>query len=728
MSNLVTLVTFANTNVRPQDDALIYAAAVNGSGFFYGTEVSIKNTNTLHFTAGHGIIAGRKFTVDDGDISVVLPVSGRLMGRIYMHLDLSNASLPCDIMIETGTSITPPQQDANVNIFNGIYEFDMAYFDVSATQISNLRVVTPYVDTDGILSTIAPIAVSPADRAWLSGAYFVYNGRLYTTTQAIAVGDALVVNGNILETTIEQMVQNVSGIAPNPMKRFVASGGDQEVKIYATPPDDTVVDGQYLCYVAGYRVVRKEGAIPEHDNDGVILIDVSGADMHMYDTAPYVDSGLTNGTEYFYRAFPYSTLGVVNTSLTGNVASATPQEYVMFGFHYSENDSNPASVTYLADCANASYTPMTMDLTNGVPSYGDWLPSGADTAWLFPKSCMLKYDGTVDYYLNENDETKKADGTASDVANSNYAGNAMMEWGQDGKKIYWKITPDADGKGFEFRVANAQVDNEFDAWNHYNANGTLSEHFYTPKYFGGHDGARLRSISGMANYVNTAGTNEIAKAKANNLSGSAEMWNIENYCDRLLISMLLCMMGKSMNTQAVFGQGRCASGNTSAVANNTLNGKGMFCGYSNQTSDVKVFGMQGWWGNLWRRMNGLINANGTIRVKLTYGQQDGSTVDGYNTDGSGYITQGTVAAGLSGHQISHMNITNRGITPNAAQGGDQTYYADGVWTNNGRVNFTLAGGYWSAAARVGAFCVNLYGAVSVADSNAGAALSCKPLS
>ena len=530
MSNLVTLVTFANTNVRPQDDALIYAAAVNDSGFFYGTEISIKNTNTFHFTAGHGIIVGRKFTVDDGDISVVLPVSGTLLGRIYMHLDLSNASMPCSIMIETGTSITPPQQDANVNIFNGIYEFDMAYFDVSATQISNLRVVTPYVDTDGILSTIAPIAVTPADRAWLAGAYFVYNGRLYVTTRAIAIGDNLVVGDNIIETTIEQMVQAVSGIAPNPMKRFVASGGDQEIKLFATPPDDTVVDGQYLCYVAGYRVLRKQGSIPEHDNDGTIIIDVSGAEMHMYDNTPYIDSGLTNGVEYFYRAFPYSTLGVVNTSLTGNVASATPAEYIMFGFHYSENDSNPASVTYPADCANAGYTPMTMNLSTGVPNYGDWLPDGAETSWLFPKSCMLKYDGTVDYYLNENDETQKAGGGASDVANSNYAGNAMMEWGQGGKKIYWKIVPDADGKGFTFYVANAQVDGEFEAWNHYNANGTLSEHFYTPKYFGGHDGTRLRSISGMANYVNTSGTNEIAKAKANNPSGSAEMWNIENYC------------------------------------------------------------------------------------------------------------------------------------------------------------------------------------------------------
>lgn len=47
-----------------------------------------------------------------------------------------------------------------------------------------------------------------------------------------------------------------------------------------------------------------------------------------------------------------------------------------------------------------------------------------------PKPCMLKTNGQVDYYLNENDYSKKADGTASDITNVNYNGNAMMEWGR----------------------------------------------------------------------------------------------------------------------------------------------------------------------------------------------------------------------------------------------------------------------------------------------------------
>ena len=149
MSDLVRLVTWeSDEDVTPQDDALIYEAALD-SGFFYGGNVTIKNTNTLHITAGHGLIAGRKFTIFEGDLPVVLPSSGNMKGRVYMHLDLSNASLPCDVMVEIGATLTPPIQEADVNIFNGVYEFDMVYFDVSTTEISNLNVVIPRIEGEG---------------------------------------------------------------------------------------------------------------------------------------------------------------------------------------------------------------------------------------------------------------------------------------------------------------------------------------------------------------------------------------------------------------------------------------------------------------------------------------------------------------------------------------------------------------------------------------------------
>lgn len=81
-------------------------------------------------------------------------------------------------------------------------------------------------------------------------------------------------------------------------------------------------------------------------------------------------------------------------------------------------------MTYLSDCDNSSYTPASMNFETGTFSYGSWKKD----EFFMPRPCMLKYDGTVDYYLDPNDYSKKADGTASDMANTSYAGNAMMEW------------------------------------------------------------------------------------------------------------------------------------------------------------------------------------------------------------------------------------------------------------------------------------------------------------
>ena len=496
---------------------------------------------------------------------------------------------------------------------------------------------------------------------------------------------------------------------------------DKAAKITWTDPDDVVINGGIAATWAGTKVIRKEGSAPTSPTDGVEV--VNETTRNQYQNTPVVDTGLTNGVTYYYGIFPYTDLGVYNLQ---SVTEVTPREYVRFAFHYSENDSSPASVTYPAGYDNSNYTDtFYVDLSTGVPHYGDWDKTNDKNKWLFPKPCMLKYDGTVDYYLNENDETKKEDGTASDVANKSYAGNAMVEWGQDGRKLYWKIVPDSDGKGFTFVIASAQVDNDMQPWNHYNCKGEIAEHFYTPIYFGSSDGTRLRSISGGTNYVNNATTTELTLAKANNLT-SDEIWNTEVYCDFLLTAMLCILISKSTNSQTKFGYGRCASGNNSAIGQGTMNGKGMFFGKSDQTSGVKVFGMENPWGNLWRRIAGLINANGTVKLKLTYGKQDGSTVEGYNTTGSGYISHGTMA-GTSGGYTSHMNITNRGITPETISGSDSTYYCDGAWFNNRQVNYAFVGGRWVNGLRVGCLCVDLSAAVSDADAGNGAALSCKPL-
>jgi hypothetical protein len=415
-------------------------------------------------------------------------------------------------------------------------------------------------------------------------------------------------------------------------------------------------------------------------------------------------------------------------SVTVGTTSIEFYSNVNFAFHYSENDSSPDSVTYPSGYDNSDWSSDTayMDYTNDTFHYGNWNPSGTNAnklSWLFPKPCMLKSDGTVDYYLDPNDYTKKVDGTASDIANTSYDGNAMMEWGQDGKKIWWKIIPDASENGFTFCVASYQADEDYDCWNHYDCDNEIKDHFYTPIYFGSLVNSKLRSLSGQANSVSTTRQNEIDYAKANNTDSKAH-WYTEVYSDWLLQGMLTTLITKSLDSQTKIGKGRTDGNNSSAINTGTMNTKGLFWGSTNGTDGVKCWGMENTWGNLFRAIGGLIASTQTIKVKLTPNNHDGTTATSYNTDGTGYTTANTLS-GSSGY-ISHMYATKKSLTPATLTGSESTYYCDYCYTTTtANTYYAIVGGAWNAEASAGLFCVLLNIGASNARTSRGAALSYK---
>ena len=401
---------------------------------------------------------------------------------------------------------------------------------------------------------------------------------------------------------------------------------------------------------------------------------------------------------------------------------------LIYGFQINGSESDPAAaVTYLEDAVGM--TPAHMDFSTGKFDYGTW-----ENAFFMPRPCMLKSDGTVDYYLNPDNYALKEDGTASDIANTAYAGNAMMEWGRNGHKIWLKILPTGDGSSAKVYISNHRADSKFFDYPFHNCKGESAEHFYTPIYNGSVISSTMRSLSGQTVSKTLAGTAEITAAKANNPS-TDELWNIECFADRLLINMLLILMGKSLNTQAVFGQG-LNSGGSEAIndgfTTGVHNAKGLFYGTndgtaSTYTNAIKIFGMENYYGFQWRRTNGLILNNGATKYKLTYGTEDGSAATGYNTDGTNYKDASVTPSGTSGGYISKAKFTEDGMFSDTMSGSASTYYCDGTWFNNAAVTFALFGGISHLGAGGGAFSLYLNVAVSFANWDIGAALSCKPL-
>ena len=500
---------------------------------------------------------------------------------------------------------------------------------------------------------------------------------------------------------------------------------------------DDVIEG-YLYNGSFYKEAAHTTLITPEDSK--IYVDLPTNKTYRWSGSAYVEIsesialGETAGTAY------EGNKGKANAD---NIAAldqrvTNMENRVVYGFHISNTESDPAyKVSYLRDAAGA--VPAHMDYVNDKFDYGSW-----ENAFFMPRPCMLKTDGTVDYYLDPDDYTKKADGvTASDVADPSYNGNAMMEWGRDGRKIWMKIVPDTNHLGASVFIADHKADNDFHDWAFHNCNGESVDHFYTAIYNGSLDSNnKLRSISGQQVMNKKTADNEISYARANN-AGANVLWDVERFSDIMLINMLLILMGKSVDTQKVFGEGVHTNG-TEAI-NNTFrtgqhNTKGLFygtnsgtCASSSFANIVKVFGMENWWGFQWRRYLGHVMVDGAQKVKLTFGPEDGSTatdfIESGTPTGTGFKSTGATAlSGTSGNYVKTEYYTEDGMVPcGSLDGTSKTYYCDACWFNNSGVRVPCRGGSSYNGAQDGAFCVILHNTASYSNWHIGAALSCKPL-
>ena len=102
------------------------------------------------------------------------------------------------------------------------------------------------------------------------------------------------------------------------IKALTAAG---KVYIKWTDPDDLVVAGSTLASWGGTLLVRKAGSAPVSRRDGTVVLD--SKTRNAYQSSYFCDSGLTDGVEYFYKFFPYTTGGSYTDSAE-DAFSVTP--------------------------------------------------------------------------------------------------------------------------------------------------------------------------------------------------------------------------------------------------------------------------------------------------------------------------------------------------------------------------------------------------------------------
>ena len=107
------------------------------------------------------------------------------------------------------------------------------------------------------------------------------------------------------------------GIEPSNMMVFSITTENGLLKITATLPDDTIIDGQTLCTVSGAVIRRKTSDYPKDEFDGDLVANIKASTV-------FVDTDASANGTYFYAAFPYTTQGVYNRNKTNRVVINEP--------------------------------------------------------------------------------------------------------------------------------------------------------------------------------------------------------------------------------------------------------------------------------------------------------------------------------------------------------------------------------------------------------------------
>lgn len=358
-----------------------------------------------------------------------------------------------------------------------------------------------------------------------------------------------------------------------------------------------------------------------------------------------------------------------------------------YGVKIEINNSDPeAALTYFGDAEGMS------------PGWDNWKNT---SIFKNIKPCVLK-DGVVQYYLNPDDYTKKADGTASTI-NSTTAGDVMIEIPKLGYKMtkddnyhYISVTNKPDMDGYCYLAHSKETEGDCD-------------YIYVGAYLGYISSSKLYSISGKTPKVSTNLTNfrTCATARGNN-------YELFSFYPLTLLQCLFLLIYKNRDSQTALGKGYVNGtdkANTGTTNSNTFN-----YGSTNTLTHVKFLGIEDFWGNCYYWIDGLYyNSSKNI---LTYYKNFTNTDSGVSPDYT--LASGVIVNNTGGYIDEIVGTNNGGIFPKTISGSSSTYYCDRGNLYIDRC--AIFGGYWSSNANAGAFMLNVDYSASRSYSFAAARL------
>lgn len=144
------------------------------------------------------------------------------------------------------------------------------------------------------------------------------------------------------ETGILRAKGGGATVTPKPVNNPTIENANASVIIKWQDPENTVISGSTFSTWAGTKLVMKETGYPANPDDGMLVVDNTVRDK--YKTTGYTVTGLTNGKQYYFALFPYSTDGVYNYD-AGNRLLGEPEDLKIVTFA----DGTDAEITKMIE-------------------------------------------------------------------------------------------------------------------------------------------------------------------------------------------------------------------------------------------------------------------------------------------------------------------------------------------------------------------------------------------
>ena len=324
------------------------------------------------------------------------------------------------------------------------------------------------------------------------------------------------------------------------------------------------------------------------------------------------------------------------------------------------------------------------------------------------KPCLLK-DGVVNYYIQKDNYTLKEDGNPSILTGTD--GDVMVEIPLMGYKMwkddiyqYVSVTTDPNREKDGYCYYAHSLDNEKDC-----------DKIYMGAYLGYKDTDNKlysRSDVSPANDINLIDFRTYATNKGKGYS-------LTSFFPRTLLQCLYVIIYKNLNSQSALGQGYNTNGSSNIKRNTGGTNSNTFCyGTTSGTQQIKLFGIEDFYGNLFQWLDGLY-CDSSYNIKTDYRN---SVFTGSNGNNFQFSTEGN---NISGDNISEIQGTNTtGFTIKEIGGSYNTdYYCD-----YGQLYydcFGVSSKYWADNSSAGVFQLDVYYAASDASSSNGARLMFK---